>query len=224
MIHLLTLLLTHPTYRHTPSTHLSPCNTCISHTFFLHSLPCQNVEVHRDDLIAQLSTTKQASIAAAATALEVHQTEISRLNDSRMQLEECVQHMTSEHEKVRSDHELACSSWKEEVDSLRSQLISLTTSADNPTKTNAEGIREDIMTSMQKDHQTMNGRFEQQLDELMQRNTALIHDNEVLNVKIRDLEEKSARSAEVFQGMICDIPYQCITAFARFTAAENTVS
>ena len=47
----------------------------------------------------------------------------------------------------------------------------------------------------------MNGRLEQQLEVLTQRNTALMSDIETVNVKMRDMEETTARSAEVFQSM-----------------------
>ena len=156
---------------------------------------------HRDDIIAQLSTAKQANTAAAAITLEDHQTEIKRLNASRTELEESIQRMTSENEKIRKEHERVCTTWKEEVDSLRSQLMSLTNNSNQPTGAKAEAIREDIMTSMQKDHQTVHGRLEQQLGVLMQRNTELINDNEILNGKMLDMEEKTTRSAEAFKGI-----------------------
>ena len=69
---------------------------------------------HRDDVLAQLSTAKQASDTATAHASELHKTEISRLNESRIQLEESLQRLTSENAKIRADHETAHTTWKEE--------------------------------------------------------------------------------------------------------------
>ena len=87
------------------------------------------------------------------------------------------------------------------MDLLRAQLLRVSTSANNPTEANAGAKGEDLIASMQKDHKTANGRLEQQLEALTQKHAALMSDNEALNVKIRGMEEKIARSAEVFQSM-----------------------